>query len=128
MLIFTPGLAATKASAAAWMVSSRGPWLKECQKVISPSKGASGASGVSGVSPSGVVVAGAGVGVAVLPPLDGPPQAVSRVKSMAHARSRDSAFFIISSFLHSVLLVVLTNHIIKLAGIVYQSKNYQKVA
>ena len=80
MLMVTPGLSAMNWSAAAWMASMRAPWVKECQKVISPES-----SPGSPVDWAGVLPAGS------FPP---PPQPARRESARVAARVRDSSFFI----------------------------------
>ena len=81
MLMVTPGLSAMNWSAAAWMASIRAPWVKECQKVISPES-----SPV--VSPP---AAAEGLALSTVSP---PAHPARREIARVAARVRDSTFFI----------------------------------
>ena len=89
MLMVTPGLSAMNWSAAAWMASMRAPWVKECQKVISPES-----------SPGSLEAVLAGVLVSAVPPP--PPHPARRETERAAARDRDSSFFIFGILLTSL--------------------------
>lgn len=88
MLILTPGLASINLSAAFWTASMRAPCVKECQKVISPSSGASDSAVEEASVEAAVLVS------AVLAAVEEePPQPASRDAAIPAASRDASAFF-----------------------------------